>query len=307
MNSFISVFKTNEARAVIAVLAILAVVEIFFRAAGHRLSEDVMSTNEIASTAERIAAAAPPRLLVLGNSLARKGIAPELLASEMKQQAIFMAYPDSSHALVWDYLLTRHFVETGSLPDELLIITGKQHLLDAPGNDSHLGAYYVSWQDTPRYLHEDAATVDQAVEFLLGRTSAAFNMRARVSPRVFDAILPYYQENWEILNRAAMTGKGTALSGAVKGGTTRHLRHLIATLSEKGVSVKIVLAPMPAPYQLDEQVAAALSELKIPVIDLNPVAGIGPESFADADHLNNAGQIIFTRALAKALVTMTRK
>ncbi len=307
MNSFTSVFKTNEACVVISVLALLAATEIFFRTAGNHLSEDVISTSDIARTAESVANAPPPRLLVLGNSLARKGIDPKLLASEMKQQAVFMAYPDSSHALVWDYLLTRHFVETGSLPDELLIITGGQHLLDSPGNDSHMGAYYVSWREVPRYLREDVATTDQAIEFLLGRTSSAFSMRSRISPRMFDAVLPYYQENWEILNRAAMAGKGTALSGAVKGGTTRHLRHLLTTLIEKGVSVKVVLAPMPSIYQLDEQVALTLGELKIPIINLNPISGIGPESFADADHLNEAGQVVFTRALAKALASTNQK
>ena len=307
MSSFTSVFKTDEARVVLAVLLMLGVVEVFFRTAGHHLSQDVVSTKQIAKTADELAAAPKPRLLIVGNSMARESVDPALLESELKQtnaaaaRSVFMAYPDSSHALVWDYLLEKHFVKKDQAPDELIIVTGRQHMLDSPGNHSHMGAYYVSWSAAPRYLREDTPSFDAGAEFLLGRLSATYSMRARVSPRVFDVILPHYQENWVILNRAALAGKGVALSGNNNTGTTRHFEHLARTLKSRGVRLTLVAAPLPYSYEIAPPVLSALKELEVPLINLNPIAGINDGSFADADHLNASGKAVFTRALAKAL------
>ena len=307
MNSFTSVFKTDEGRVVLAVLVVLGVVELFFRAAGHRLSQDVAATEQIAKTAAQMSAAPKPRLLIVGNSMAREGIDPALLESELKAAkgaaapSVFISYPDSSHAFVWDYLLEKNFLRSDGRPDEVILVTGRQHLLDSPGNHSHMGAYYVSWSDAPRYLREDAPGFDARAEFLLGRLSATYSMRARVSPRVFDAILPHYQENWVILNRAALAGKGVALSGNNETGATRHLGHLARSLKARGVRLTIVAAPLPYAYTISPPVLSALKELDVPLIDLNPIAGIDGSSFLDADHLNASGKAIFTRALAKAL------
>lgn len=308
MSSFTSVFKTDEGRVMIAVLIVLGVVEVFLRTAGHRLSQDVVATQQIVKTAAELAAAPKPRLLIVGNSMAREGIDPALLESELKAAkgaaapSVFIAYPDSSHALVWDYLLEKYFVRDDSKPDEVLLVTGRQHLLDSPSNHASMGASFVSWAATPRYLRDDAQSFDGGAEFLLGRLSSTYSMRARVSPRVFSLLLPHYEENWVILNRAALAGRGVALSGNVYDNvTTRHFEHLAKFSKEKGVRLTVVAAPLPYRYEIVSPVQRALKQLNVPVVDLNPVAGIDARSFSDADHLNAAGKTVFTRALAKAL------
>lgn len=307
MSSFTSAFKCDEAKVALAVLAMLAGLEVFFRLAGGRLSEDVVSTRAIASTAGELAAASPPRTLIVGNSMAREGVDPDLLAKEItaggddSAHSFFLVYPDSSHALVWEYLLRKQFIGSGIVPENVILVAGRQHLFDAPGNNSQMGAYFVSWRDSLRFIREETGSVDEAAEFLLGRMSDAYSMRARVSPRVFDFLLPHYQENWVILNRAALAGRGTALAGADAGGATRHLRGIAELLREKNCRLIVALAPLPYAYELHPGLAADLRELSIPVVNVNPLPGIGPDCFSDADHLNEKGRGLFTKALAKEL------
>ncbi|WP_449067155.1 hypothetical protein [Prosthecobacter sp.] len=290
---------------ILSVLVMLVAIEVFFRLAGHRLSADVAGIRDIKATAAQMAATPAPRLLFVGNSLSREGIDPQALQAGLKsagsKTSVFMAYPDSSHALVWDYLLSCYFADAPSRPEEVILVSARIHLLDAPGNVSQMGAYYVSWDDAWRFLKDEAVSVDERVEFFLGRFFATYAMRAKVNPRVFDVLLPHYQENWSILNRAALMGRGTALSGAVSGGTTRHLRHVVGLLKGKGVRVRVLKVPMPNLYPLDVSVDAALKELDVPVIDLNPVPGISPENFPDGEHLNAAGRVALTRALVTEL------
>lgn len=313
MSSFTSVFKLDESRVVLVLLALLACLEVFFRTSGQKLSHDALYTENLKVTAQAMASAPPPRLLFVGNSLTRSGVDPELLAKEWHSAGgtpapqVFLAMPDSSHALVWDYLVRRYFIEPGCLPEEVVIVTGRLHLLDSPANDSQMGAYYVSWKDMSDYLGQEVGSGDQASDFIMGRLFSTFSYRSRVSPRVFDVLLPDYQENWHILNKAAVAGSASPLANADAVSTTRHLRRLATDLKSRGVRLTIVAAPMPAPYKVNPQVTEALQELGVRLVDINPIAGIDASCFADEDHLNDRGKAIFTRALARALPESWRK
>ncbi|MEN3942448.1 hypothetical protein WJU23_14210 [Prosthecobacter sp. SYSU 5D2] len=308
MNSFTSVFKWPEIRVVMVLVALLTLLECFFRVKGGRLSSDVRNIESIAQVAEEVSAAPTPRWLFVGNSLLQAGVDPVLLRKEMltygapQNLGIFMAYPDSSHMKIWDYLVERYFAETDCLPDKLVLVTGRMHLADAPANVSHLGAYYVSWRALPRYLKEDGGSSEAVAEFFVGRSMALMRSRQRVSPRVFDILLPHYQENWHLLNEAAMQGPLVEKVGqASKAYETRHLRHFIRLLSERKVELLVVKAPMQHSYELPEEILEVLGQAGVPVVDVNPLLQLGAEHFADADHLNEAGRVLFTRALGEAL------
>lgn len=313
MSSFTSVFKHTEARVVLSLLALLAALEVMFCISGHHLSHDIENIREISRTAKTLAAAPPQRVLFVGNSITQAGLDPALFAAEAKQHgadpqlSIYTAYPDSSHATIWDYLLDRYFIEPGQLPEDVVIVTGRVHLLDAPTNQAQLGAYYVSWSDVPYYLRHDAPPADSMIEFMLGKSLTLMTLRNRVSPRLFNVLLPYYQENWFILNRAAMKGALVAKPDTQSEAPTTHLKHLVQSLKQRGVRLTVVAAPMPHPYVLHRSVAAALAQEQIDVVDLNPIPGLTAEHFADEDHLNNLGKEIFTRALSAALPNHWRK
>lgn len=307
MSSFTSVFKLPEARVVVSLLALLAALEVMFCISGHHLSHDIENIREISRTAKTLAAAPPQRVLFIGNSITQAGLDPTLFTAEAKQHgadpqlSVYTAYPDSSHATIWDYLLDRYFIEPGQLPEDVVIVTGRVHLLDAPTNQAQLGAYYVSWSDVPYYLRHDAPSADSLIEFMLGKSFTLMTLRNRVSPRLFNVLLPYYQENWFILNRAAMKGALVAKPDTQSEAPTTHLKHLVQGLKQRGIRLTVVVAPMPRPYVMHPSVVATLAREQVGVLDLNPIPGLTADHFADEDHLNNLGKEIFTRALSAAL------
>jgi hypothetical protein len=310
MSLFTSASRSPETKVVLSLLILLAVVESGFSLAGHLLSRDVTNIRSISATAQTMASAAAPRVLFVGNSITQAGVDPALLTEEAikhgspAQLSVHTAYPDSSHVTVWDYLTRRYFLEQGSLPEDIVIVTGQLHLLDAPVNHAHLGAYYVSTSDMLYYLKHDAGSIDHSVEFLLSRGLMTPSLRARVSPRLFDLVLPHYQENWTLLNQASMKGALASGSKAAAGGTTSHLERLIATLQQHHIRLTVVAAPMQQPYELHPRVIAALQKAKVNILDLRSVPGLGSDHFADADHLNAKGKELFTRALAPGLTSL---
>jgi hypothetical protein len=313
MSSFTSVFKLAETRVVLCLAALLLLLESVFTLMGHQLSHDVENISQISATAKALQLAPPPRVLFVGNSLTQAGVDPALLKEEavkngtFPQLSIFTAYPDSSHATIWSFLLDRYFLEPGCVPENVVIITGRVHLLDAPPNHTALGAYYVSVRDIPYYLRHDARSIENAMDFLLGRCSSTITLRRRVSPRVFDALLPHYQENWYLLSHASMKGALVAGHQSNENVSTDHFQRLMAALKERGARLTIVAAPMPNRYEIHPSVLAATKENQIEVLDMNPVSGLTAEHFADADHLNARGKEIFTRALATELTNHWRK
>lgn len=313
MSSFTSVFKLAETRVVLSLAALLLVLESVFAITGHRLSHDVENIRQISATAKALQSTPPPRVLFVGNSLTQAGLDPALLKEEAVKRgfdprlSIFTAYPDSSHATIWSYLLDRYFLEPDCVPENVVIITGSRHLLDAPPNHNALGAYYVSNRDIPYYLRHDAGSIENAMDFLLGRCSSTITLRRRVSPRVFDVLLPYYQENWYLLSQASMKGALVAGHQSSEDVSTDHFRRFAAKLKERGVRLTLVAAPMPNPYVIHPSVVAAMKENQLDVLDMNPIPGLTAGHFADADHLNAQGKEIFTRALAAELPNRWRK
>jgi hypothetical protein len=308
MNLFTSVFRLTETRVAVCLVLFLLALEGFFRVSGARLSADAVKIEKIAEVAAKLHLASPPRVLMLGNSILAAGVDTARLQAgmnveqEARDWAVEAVTPDSSHVTIWDYLYSRYFVGPDQAPEELVLVTGRMHLVDAPANLSHLAAYYVANRDLGRFFAEDTQSLEQRLEFLLGRWYAPMRFRQRVSPRVFDVLLPNYQENWHILNQASLnTPLAVRKHEGDEAATTRHLGHLLNLAREKGTRVTVVLAPMPKPYELHPAVQLKLEEAGVRVVDVNPVPGLGEAHFADADHLNEAGKELFTEALIPAL------
>lgn len=313
MNSFTSVFRLTETRVALCLVLFLLALEGFFRASGARLSADVVKIERIGQVAARLSREAAPRALLLGNSILGAGVDTARLQAGMNADqgargwTVEAVTPDSSHATVWDYLMSRYFAGPDLMPEELVLLTGRMHLVDAPANLSHLAAYYVANRDLGRFFEEDTHSLEQRLEFVLSRWYAPMRFRQRVSPRVFDVLLPNYQENWYILNQASLnTPLAVRKDGGDEPATTRHLEHLLKQAREKGTRVTVVMAPMPKAYTLHPAVQRMLDQAGVRVVDVNPVPGLGEAHFADADHLNEAGKELFTEALIPALAKALR-
>jgi hypothetical protein len=302
----------------LGVTVFLLTLELLLRSVGSRLSHDVKNISGIESVATALEQAPPPRVLFVGNSILLAGIDPIQFQRAISAQpgaakiSTFIVHPDSSHATVWDYLLHRYFIEPEKLPDDVFLVSGRVHLADREMSSVELGGYYVSNRDIVRYFNLDNGGFDEGVGFFLGRISAIARLRKRVSPRIFDVMLPFYQENWSLLHHGPEPAMSKTSASALpnrsdeellewpeSSSTTRHLQSIADTLREKGIRLTIVLAPMPRPYKLDPGIEAMIEERDIRLLDMRQLPGLRAEDFADQEHLNETGREIFTNALAK--------
>lgn len=302
---------------VLSVLVLLLALELFFRATSSRISQDVAKIEKLDEVANKLGAAQPSRILFVGNSILRDGNDTDQftnLIEEEESSANLTAYavhPDSSHAVIWDYMLSRYFIAPGSHPEDVVIVTGRIHLRDQHANPTDLGGYYVCTSDIKRYLKTDAESLDDVIFFFLGRFSETARMRKRVSPRIYDILLPYYQENWIHLNRprkftasAEKTDKKSASTSPTI--STDHLESIIEMHRRNEIRLTVVKAPMPKPYELDPEILSLLDQSNVSVLDMSNLPSLTIDHFADEDHLNSSGKSIFTKALAAAMAKYWR-
>lgn len=123
------------------------------------------------------------------------------------------------------------------------------------------------------------------------------------------ATLPLYRQTQRSLNEtqlaqaSAATPPATPAATPAPGRYTR-LKRFLAEVDTRSVRVVFVATPVRDPYTLDPELRAILKEQGAELIDTRPVPGLTPEVFDDALHLSPKGAVIYSRALAKKLVSL---
>ena len=261
------------------------------RAAEERLSADIAHIRSGDAISDRLHGSTGPSLLLLGNSLTREGIIPDLLAAANQQDLKVEAYhPDGSSVNEWAYAYRRYFDRPGSAPDYLIIGAGRSHLFDGELPPDDFGAYYCSWNDLPRYFARHVHDPDDAAGFLLSRISTAYTSRHRIQPRVFTAIIPHYQDMLRELQTQprSITGQEEGELGH------RNLAELLGAARAAGTRVAVVAIPMPEPYPLPGSTVQVIADGGAALIDARNLAGIEVSNFPDSYHLDAAGAGVLT-------------
>jgi hypothetical protein len=301
--------ERNEWKVLLVLALSFLLMEGLVRCFAGSLSEDLRNTLATPKTAARIARATDEvrTVLVVGNSLARRGVDLELLNQETgwpKDGKKFgveaeQFTPDATSAVQWDWGIKRYFANTGSHPDVILIITGRAHLLDFPASPETLGAYFVGAPDLGVAL-KSMDSSEEALKLLLGRTSHVLANRDRVRTRIGYSYLPGFEIAWPKLT-AVNDASAEAPDRQPQTANTESLKRLIATATEMGSDLHVFSVPMPKPYQLPENVIRLLENSKIPFHNLSSLPGIDTDHFPDNYHLDKSGARTFTRALLHAL------
>jgi hypothetical protein len=293
MNSSTSSFRT-ELKVVAGVILVLLGVEVVMRSVEERLSVDIAHIRSGEEIAGRLKSSAGPGLLLLGNSLTREGIAPELLSSGAGGTLTVEAYhPDGSSVNEWSYAYRRFFDRPGVAPDFLIIGAGRSHLFDSDLPPENFGAYYCGSRDLGRYFARHVHDPDDAARFLLARFSVAFTNRRRVQPRLFTAVIPHYQEVLRILQT-----KPRLITAEVERDLGhRNLAELLKAAGTAGTRVAVVAIPMPDPYPLPDSTVRIIRDGGAILIDARGLDGIQPAHFPDGYHLDPDGATILTEYL----------
>ncbi|QTN31999.1 hypothetical protein HZ994_06540 [Akkermansiaceae bacterium] len=285
---------------VLFVLAIsLLLMEGLVRCFAGSLSIDLRNTIATPQTSERIARAPGNvrTILVVGNSLARRGVDTALLGGGEHPAEVEVFAPDGSSVAQWDWGVKRYFANAGAHPDMILVMTGRTHLLDIPASPETLGAYFVGAQDLGAALRS-MPDGESSLRLLLGAGSHLLANRDRVRTRIGYSFMPGFETAWPELTAGKEPGQPDGREQAVG---TESLRRLVSTARSMGSDLRVFSVPLPEPYRLPQPVLGFLSETGTPYADLSVVPGITPEHFPDGYHLDEDGAKIFTRAILDSL------
>lgn len=299
-----------EWKVVVTLVAVLLLLEGAARLFEGHLSRDVAHLRALSDEAESLSDPNGFKVLVIGNSLARRGLDRERLGDGLNQgeeggTALAYMVPDASNATEWSWGLRRYFNHREVGTDLNLVFTGERHLLGGNPSPERLGGYFVGREDWGRFIAE-SETIDSSVRFLLGANSALFANRERVRPLVGFHFLPGFEKVWGLLAGGGMkeeteSGEDSAAAGPAQGIELENLRRLCASLEATGGKSVVVMVPMPEPYRLGPEIVAELESAGIEILDFSRVTGITEEDFPDGYHLGERGAEKFTELLVKEL------
>jgi hypothetical protein len=164
---------------------------------------------------------------------------------------------------------------------------------------ARLARYYSSSRDIPEVFARDVKDFDSRAEFLLSSLSSSFANRARVRTRVLDALVPYYRDTAQQLNRDMKSGQARSIASTPH--TYQRLERFIRLAGSKGVRVIFVAMPLREAYALDPLVQKTVEGGGMTFVDCREVAGLGRESYLDEMHLKPEGATVYTQFLARQL------
>jgi len=282
----------TEWKVLVSLVAILLVMEGGVRAFETRLSKDLAHLRELPAAAQRLKESKAYKILIVGNSLARYGIDRKLLARELENKGygkvlVEAFYPDATGIAEWSFGLRRYFLNLGAIPDRIILVTGKTHLLDTPVVPERLGAFYVDRSDVKEAILLDLGSVESTTRFFLAQVSGLFANRARIRPFVFYNYLPAYTQTIQEINdwRKMMA----AASERKTKQQTTNLSRLLQVAQSNGIAVSVVVIPMFETYDLPQVVIHEIGVQGAPIWDLSKIEGIGGDNFFDGYHLDAEG------------------
>jgi hypothetical protein len=294
-----------EARVVALVLLVLLGCELVVRTREQYLSLDLKHIGQIPAISQNMTEGPGLRVLFIGNSMTRYGVDASTFEREMQAQGIGplrveKVFPDATGLPDWYYAFKHYFVDAGHLPDVLIVGFAARDLQDDYAVEpTRLARYYSSSRDIPELFSRDVLDFDGRVEFLLSSLSSSFANRSRVRTRVMDALVPYYRDTAQQLNRDMKTGR--AANAAPTPHTYRRLERLMQLAGQKGVRVIFVAMPLRDAYTLDPLVRKTIEDGGMAFVDCREVAGLGRESYIDEMHLKPEGAAVYSRFLARQL------
>jgi hypothetical protein len=304
MSSSISSFRT-ELKVVVLVLLVLGACELVVRLFERRLA-DVNAP--LAS--KRLMEGDGQRVLILGNSLVRDDVNTKVLEEELRAQGtgpvrVERVYLQNTTVGDWYFAFKHYFIDTGRLPDTLILCYANQHLQDYAIQRQFVARYYSSARDIPEIFRDDVQDFDSRVEFLLSAHSASFTHRAGIQRRLFDLLIPHYRESAVRLNDFL---SATASKRMVSYQPTyQRLERLIKMAQSQGVRVILVAMPVKNSYPIAPEIKSLVETRGLTFIDARFVEGLNEENYNDVMHLSSKGANIFSRSLARELAEYLKR
>lgn len=161
-------------------------------------------------------------MLFLGNSLTGHGIDVKVVRAELAKQGlaspgVARVWPVSTGAVDWLYLLERYFVDTGQVPDVVVMGFFAHHVPDndpeMPIKVRRMARHFCGTAHLGDLCRNDLTSYGQRVEAIVSAFSAAFAEQDLFKERAMDGIVPYFRSGERKINSLRMAGAARARPG----------------------------------------------------------------------------------------------
>ena len=296
---------STEARVVIALLGLIALVDVGLRLTDSRLSGNLAHVESIPDIVARAGSPEGQSLLVLGNSLTNNGVAPDVVNASLPHVTVAKVTPDATGLWDWQCLLDHQVIERGEVQFDTVVIGFAWHLLSDQSrvDASRLGALYCELSDLGRAAGIGLRNSGDIGEFVTAKVLRTYALRDTLRNRFFQISVPNYVQFTQATNaaRAGAAQPPAEPSKQPAQYTYQTLAGLVDRLESEGTRVIVVAMPVRENYELDAQLLSLSEQGELELIDLRKLAGIAPAHYLDGMHLNATGQQILSRALADHL------
>ncbi len=307
--------RSAEWGVVLLVLSLFLLLELCFRFGGDRLSKDIAHLQSFASIVQTLDDFDPQqgtRILFLGNYLTRYGIDLETITNIAQQEQGIAIQgvkinPDNTAIAEWFYVYRTYLVKAEITPDVIVIGFEGAHLQDAPSrHPDRLAQYYCTWSDYPKLCEYDLKTFEEKTNFAVCKLSAAFGNRDRIPRKVFDIIIPDYQNGISTLNDRRVKTEKNKKPTKPKRPTYKRLAELISIAKQQGTTIILAAMPVPETYEFDPELLTLIKETSATLIDCRTVEGITEEMFFDGLHMDEDAAKLYSSDLTQKAIPLLR-
>jgi len=247
--------------------------------------------------------AAPPRVLVVGNSLLLKGVDRVLFKRTLQSKYTIVLLPvENTQFEDWFFGLRRLFAE-GSRPAMVVVCLSTRQLISRGTAGEYFAHYLMRSRDV--FAVKTSAGLDNTVtsNYFFANWSRWLGSRAEIRKWLASKLMPNLERLMAFFpdKTPAMPPPDKVVERALP-----HLQALSDLCRANGAALVVVVPPTLDKDDASREVAEAAARHGIRVLVPLRSDEVSPSDFSDGFHLNEKGAARFTQRLAAALLVLDR-
>ena len=241
-------------------------------------------------------------ILIIGNSLTRKGVDHQLFESYINDEIITeggvgYVYPDDTSIIEWYYIFYRYFSQSKIYPKQLYIIFARNQLATAKIEFEEIQriSNYNQFHSLMNVIVEEELSLPQSIDLYLTKIFRIYAYRERIKKRILD-IIP----NYRITIRKFNSKSVAKIKPEKNKNNYYHLNKIIQLIEELSIKTTFCAIPLPKSYKLDGELIKIIdSSYYCELANFQNSFDFTNNEFIDGYHLNQNGSQKFTNILAE--------
>ncbi len=240
----------------------------------------------------------PAPVLIVGNSLLKKGVIIPLLNKQLGPEYAFTRYVvEDTNYLDWYYGLRRLFRE-GARPRAVILMLNARQLMSPGVHGDTFAALLMDWRDLLAVRREVASDNTSTSNLLFANLSLYWGMRSEIHKSFLVHLLPDFPD---LAVKLRPSAPPLAPDEEIESKAAERLREISNLCAQYGSQFVFIVPPSAAARDGSAAIQLAGSRAAVQVVVPFQPQQLPDSLYADGFHLNYRGSLIFTQALSSSL------